>query len=127
MNIYQASDHVKEFLADVDGVVEATNTEKTHLWMVNKHSLYGQKPREWKELLSGYGTIVGYLAEMPVFISLLKDTIDGKNILFWFATSQVVDYRMIEQWMEENIPERARKDGRINQVDAGNFNNVFRD
>lgn len=125
MKTNKASDQIKIFLNDVDGVCEATNTEKTYLWMVNKHSLYGQKPREWKELLSGYGVTVGYLNDMPVFISLLKDNIDGKNILFWFATSQVVDYRMINAWLEENIPERARRDGRIHQTDAANFHNLF--
>ena len=115
------------FLEGVVGVVEATSCEQQYLWQDNRVDKFvGPAIKPWKENLAGCLQCVGHFAKAPIYISLRTAEIDGHKILFWNATSQVVDYRVIEAWMEANIPQSARRsDGYINQSDATNFRNVF--
>lgn len=116
------SDHeITEFLDGVIGVVEATSCEKSFLWKQYTEEL--KIPFEEKSF--GLGRIVGYLDDMPVFISLLIAAVDGHKVLFMEATSQVVDYRLIDKWLNENCPKTAFCGDRLNKVDALNFHNVF--
>lgn len=108
--------HIAEFLKDVVGVVEANSCESMFLW--ERHHVQLKKP--WVSNLSGYGVTVGELDDHPVHISLLINTVDGKRILFWHATSMVVDYRMIEAWLEAALPEAYN-----NRTDAINFSNIL--
>lgn len=112
-----------EYLQGVIGLVEANSYERHALWKECKGE------RTWKETGWGLGETVGHLADTPVFVSLLVDTVDGHRILFWHATSQVVDHRMIEAWLTKTMPRSAFTDDggtvRLNKVDAMNFHNVF--
>lgn len=117
------SDQMTELLAGVVGIIDAASFEQHMLWADNSRR---EQPLTWKENMSGLTAIVGLLGEMPVCISLFTAEIDGHKLLFWHATSQVVDYRMIDKWMIENLPKSAfHADGRVNQTDAGNFHNIF--
>lgn len=112
--------HMTEFLEGVIGVIEANSFEKLCLWQER-----GSKAA-WKENPAGYSEVIGYLDDMPVCISLFTITVDGHKLLFFDPTSQVVDHRMIDQWLEENLPKSAFKtDGWINKTNAMNFHNVF--
>jgi hypothetical protein len=114
----------EDYLKDVVGVVEATREEQMFLFTRNRAM---PEPREWKENLSGYGKTVGELAGMPVFISLMTQKIDGKTILFYYATSVVVDHRLIDAWLEANLPKSAFKpDGKLNRSDCANWFQVLR-
>jgi len=108
-----------EFLKGVAGVCEATRCEQSHIWERWHERL------EWKDNPMGYGETVGHLADMPVHISLTTAVIGGRKILFWHATSQVVDHRMIDKWLNENLPVTAFRDGDprkgIFRTDATNF------
>jgi hypothetical protein len=106
------SPHVKEFLADIEGHVEATSSERLWLWSEN------HKTRSWQDAGYGYGVTVGHLDGLPVVLLILKATVDGMVILFWHPTSMVVDYRQIEAWFKEHLPEAAK-------TDAMNFHNIF--
>lgn len=117
------TDEIAKFLEGVVGVVEATNCEKHFLWKENRDRVH---PRKWEENLSGLGQTVGRLAGMPVCISLLTATVDGRKLLFVHPTSQVVDHRMIDLWLKETLPETAiRPDGYVNSTDATNFHVMF--
>lgn len=114
---------ITKFLEGVVGVVEATNCEKHMLWAENRRH---EKPRKWIENLSGYGATVGSLADMPVCISLLTAEVDGQKLLFTHPTSMVVDHRLIDQWLKDELPETAmRPDGYVNSTDATNFHVMF--
>jgi hypothetical protein len=126
---------IEDFLAGVVGCCEVTNYEKHMLWMeYSKEALaFGLTSDakftryEWKAGGHGLGETVGYLADMPVHMTLWCDTIDGQKILFYEPTSMVVDNRMIQAWLEDNLPKTAfRADGYINKTDAMNFCNVLR-
>lgn len=114
-------ERIRDFLTGVVGVVEATNAEKQALW----ERYTGKYGVDWKSRLDGLGETIGYLAEMPVFISLQTAEVGGFKLLFFHATSQVVDHRLIEEWLRANVPGTAWKDGRVNKTDADNFINVF--
>lgn len=111
------------FLDGVVGVVEANTYEQHMLWNENRRSA---QPKTWKDTSYGLMEVIGYFGEMPVCVSLLTAEVDRHKLLFIHATSQVVDHRMIDSWMNVTLPRSAfRKDGYINKVDAMNFHNVF--
>lgn len=115
-------EYCKKFLENIHGAVEATSFERMCLWERNRD----RAKREWVENLSGIGKNVGEFSGSPVFISLLTAMIDGKKILFYEATSVVVNWDIIEKWLQDNLPKSAfRKDGRLNKTDAMNFHNIF--
>ncbi len=88
------------------GIIEATDFEKFCLWE-------RWNPRmdiEWKDESLGYFANLGKVADMPVCLSLWIAYINGKKVLFWDATSQVVDYRMIEAWFEKHLKDVKKTD-----------------
>lgn len=114
-----------DFLAGVVGVVEANSFEHLTLWQDNQRQ---PKPMAWEENRSGGPLVtVGELAGMPVCIALRVERVGGHSLLFVDATSQVVDHRLIDKWLLDNLPPTARHapGGYINRVDAMNFPNVF--
>lgn len=115
--------YLTEFLAGVIGVVEATSFEKHCLWQ-QEHQ---ERGRQWKQNLSGYIPQIGELDGRPICVSLFTAVVDDHKILFIEATSQLVDHRMIEEWLKKNLPASALKDDgkHINHVNASNFHNVF--
>jgi len=111
------------FLNGVVGVVEATRYEQHCLWRENTRLT---QPMPWKSNTHGLMETVGYVNKMPVCISLFTAEISNYKILFLEATSQVVDYRMIDAWLKATMPATAlRKDGCVNRTDAMNFYNIF--
>lgn len=120
-----ARDEMDRFLCGVVGVVEANSYEGMCLWQ-EQHERGG---KTWKEGGGGPMVQVGELADMPVCISLTVNEIDGHRILFVDETSQVRDSRMVEKWLEENLPVTAFEDAdprkRLNSTNAMNFSNIL--
>ena len=113
----------KQFLADVVGIVEATNYEYHCLWKE-----YCEKGSyTWVENLSGYGPTIGYVDSRPIVVSLSTAVVDGHKILFVDPCSLLVDWKMIDEWLIKNLPASAMQDGGqwLNKVDAMNFGSVF--
>ena len=96
---------------NLHGLVEATDFERHTLWHCHERV-------NWKDDGIGYGHQIGTLNERPIFVAFNFATIDGKRICFWHATSSLVDYDMIEEWLKTNLKYN-------NKVDANNFHNVF--
>jgi hypothetical protein len=112
-----------KFLDGVTGVVEANSFECQMLWEENQRL----SKRTWKSSGAGLMEVVGSLADMPVCISLFTAEVAAQKILFLDPTSQVVDHRMIDEWLEKTLPLSARReDGRVNRANAQNFHNIFR-
>lgn len=106
-------DEMIRFLDGIVGSVEATHDEKSHLWALYTKELN----KRWKENNSGILETVGYLDDRPVCISLSTAVVDGHKILFWHATSQVVDHVLIDEWLKLNTPD--------NRTNATNFHSIF--
>lgn len=112
---------IREFLDGIVGVVEANSYERQCLW----ERYHRQYEVDWKTNSFGLGEGVGEIGGMPVFISLTTAVVGGYKLLFVYATSAVVDYRLIDKWLEDNVPSTAYDRGRVNKTDAQNFITVF--
>ncbi|MBW3243299.1 hypothetical protein KUV57_11385 [Epibacterium sp. DP7N7-1] len=115
------SAEVAKFLEGVTGVVEANSFETMCLW--ERHTMHG---RAWEEVSTGYGATVAVLHDRPVALSLRIAIVEGQKVLFIDATSELVDWKLIDAWLEKNLPASAYDGDRINRSDAMNFANVLR-
>lgn len=115
-----------KFLENVVGCVEANSFERHCLWLhfAEEARMFecGQFIRyRWEQNSSGYLETVGTIDNRCVCISILTDKVDGKKLLFWFATSEAVDYQLIDQWLQKYLTAEAY----ANKSDATNFHNVL--
>ncbi len=99
------SDRMGMALSTTKAAVEANSFEKQALWKEYHEKL------EWEDDTRGGPMVtVGTIDNRSVNISLLWSKLDGINVLFWFPTSQIVDYKLIEEWLKENCPRELFKD-----------------
>ena len=113
MNLVMSDDLKKRLLAS-EYAIEANSYESHMLWHEN-HKRY-----KWEQDNGGYGFEVGKLDGRGVFLSLFWNNIGGKNLLFWYPTSQVVDHLMINEWFKEVCPQLFTE-SRNKMGDANNF------
>lgn len=102
------------FNKDARWVVEANSFEYHTLWKTYLWS----KTVSWEENPSGYGVTVGFLDNRPVCIFLRTAKIDNKDVIFIDATSVVVDWNMINEYINKRFPS-ART------IDANNFHQII--
>jgi hypothetical protein len=130
-------EQMHNFLDGVKGIVDANSYEYHCLWesysqtykdTFLKHGDDGRIRYTWIQNLVGLQEIVGWLDERPVNLSLYTAVIDGHKILFFDPVSQVVDWKMVDKWLEKTMPDTARRsDGYLNRTNAMNFSNVLHD
>lgn len=104
----------KELLKDAVGIVEATDYEKYVLWE-KWHSRI-----QWDE--HSKGMLVRIKEDDPTYISLWADTLGGRKVIFWHATSLRVDFAAIDEWFQKQLPHLNRY-----QTDAQNFHIIVHD
>ena len=107
-------DNATGMMDNLDCFVEADDFCRTVLWMRNKDS--GR--RIWEENLHGILVTIGNLHERPVCVAFSFAKVDNHKLCFWHATSQLVDYQMIEEWFAKHFP-------KVRKTDANNFHNAF--
>lgn len=66
---------------------------------------YVKKGWSFKQSMGTYGVTLGKLADRPVCVSPWLHEIAGIKVLYVEATSQVVDWVMIENWIKSKVPE----------------------
>ena len=103
-------------------LVEATGNEWHTLWA--RWCGKSQECREpivdeWEQL-GGWGICIGKLDSRPVVVSLNWDRLDGFLVCQWEATSEVVDYKMVNEWLDRHFSGETR-DGRRARCNAMNF------
>jgi hypothetical protein len=114
---------LRQRLADTQFVVSATHDEAQFLWEKFSDEAIYKTPLNtyrWEQLNPGVLLTLGTLADMPVCLHVWWVRIDGVLVLFHEATSQVVDHRMVDKWVGENLAHC--KDGRC---DAANFHHCL--
>lgn len=115
-------------LADTFAIVEATSYEQLCLWRDNANPFNAkvEGKAKWEQVLDGWLPTVGNITKKayPVAISLHWCLIDGRPVLFWHATSQMVDHRMIEAWLKKQCPNPYKDQPTLVQ-DAQNFHIVL--
>jgi len=58
----------------------------------------------WKQDCRGTSEIVGWLDSRPINITCQWYEIHDRLVMFWEATSELVDYKLIEGWFAEHCP-----------------------
>lgn len=115
---------LETFLRGTVGICDATSFEELALWQ----TYHKEQGKSWQQH-SGLLITVGKYMKRPVCISMMPVTIDGHKIMFIEATSQMVDHKMIDKWLDANMPDTARADrgnGKyLNRQNAMNFHNIL--
>lgn len=102
-----------QFFVEADSFAQQSLWEKFH------------KKIEWEQDLSGFGMTLGQIKKRPIFVSFSFAKIGGKYVCFYNATSQLVDHKMIEDYLEKNYPIKYDGGSRRAMTDANNFHNCY--
>jgi hypothetical protein len=113
------SEKVQEVLNKVQFIVEATSDENFFLWKENVHHEKCKYVKSWEQENLGYWAKIGEVDARPIIISMNFATIGGIYVMFVEQTSQLCDYKMMEEWLKEHCP--AYSDRRNNTTNAMNF------
>lgn len=100
-------------------VIEATDFECHSLWREHNYRPDNDDKMSWTGDGSGTMITVGRLNDMPVNISIQWAMVNGMLMMFYWACSQVVDYKMVESWLKENC--NPMHGNRRAHTDAQNF------
>lgn len=80
----------------------------------------------WEEVTRGGPMVtVGKIDDRPICVTFNVCRINGKKVVMYDATSQLVDWAMVEAYIEKQFPKLYPEDGRRQQGDAGDFWNCI--
>ena len=97
---------------DVVYMVEANSFETLSLWQQHHKEL------NWQEVTRGGPMFqLGQLADRPVVLSVNIFSILGRKVMSYDPTSQVVDWVMVEDFLEKSWP-NAKKTNAMNFFNA---------
>ncbi len=121
-------EQLQKRLKETQFVVEATSCEIQMLWeRWSDESLY-QNPSDYRlrfdHLNPGYMATIGHINRLPVVMTLFWHSINGVLVMFWEATSRVVDYDMCRAWLNKNCAPTWDNGTRLAHTNATNFHNV---
>lgn len=100
-------------------LVEANSFEKLTLW--NTWVKSAKEPIKWKDSNRGVIPVVGLVNKLPVCVSILINEIEGMPVVFWEATSRMVDHDLIKDWFKEKMPQLFPEQNAHLSCDAQNF------
>lgn len=110
-------------------VVEATSFEEQALWCTHaainssERKIYG-KAVSWKQM-HGWLVTVGEFHKHPVCVSMHWNLIDGYPVMFYYATSRIVDHTMIDEWIDAHFSGTWDNGHRRAKTDAMNFHHCI--
>ena len=108
-------------------IVEATSFEQSCLW--RDYCSRSDKPRydvhTWVSISPGWMIHISEINDRPCCISTTWYKIDGKLVMFWYPCSELVDYKLIEEWLEKNFTGTYDGGSRRASIDADNFHNCI--
>ena len=97
-------------------LVEATHFERIQLWEKWHDRV------KWEEDSCGYCHEIGSVNDLPVVLHISFAHLDDRLVAFYESTSQVVDWKMIEGWLQEHChPPKWDNGARPAKCDATNF------
>lgn len=106
-------------LSECQYLIEATRNEEHNLWYMHTQVYKTITEEEWKQLIPRYLIQVGEIDSRPVSICLSFVNIKGVNVCFYDSPSQVVDWKMIEAWLDKHFSKMYN--GQSCRCDAANF------
>lgn len=113
---------------DVVFLVEANSNEQHLLW-----ERYHYKPiypdtyvKSWEQISMGHGIHIGSIDERPIVVSIMYAILNGKRVMFYYGVSQLVDHKMIEDWLTMYTHDIKWDNGsRWAHCDATNFHHCL--
>jgi hypothetical protein len=114
MQTQDRSPTVYDLLRNVVFVVEANGFERLCLWNVARGNSEWSTPQ-------CYRITVGHIDTRPVCVALTFVDIDGQPVLFIEAQSRMVDYDMVDAWLQQHVPAASWTGGLRAVCDAANF------
>ena len=110
------SEENEENFKDVVFAIEATHFEKLSLWQLNEKS---KCIKSWEENFPGWIVVIGYVDKMPVAVHLSYAKLNGHKVVFYNASSLIVDHEMVRNWIDNYNPNNS------NHADAMNFGHCY--
>lgn len=108
-------------------VVEASSFEQQALWEAHAVQAGGDNSTriDWLDQTRGWLLEIGRLDNRPICINVRGSLLNGLAVLFYDATSQVVDWQMIEDWFQERCWPKWDNNTRRAHCDAANFHHCL--
>lgn len=105
-----------------DEIIDLIKSVETRNEKVNESRKYRVK---WEDEGRGVMIHVGAFDKRPVYVEFSFAYIKGKKVAFYNGCSELVDHKMINDWLIKNF--QLTNDGytRWNRVDAINFHNCI--
>lgn len=117
-----------ELFEDVVFCVEANHHEQHEFW-AELH--YEPKPgrafvKDWICEGMGHMITIGYIDKRPICVEIYYSRINGKRVLFYSGCSQLVDHKMIDEWLDYCFYDRIKWEmGRKPICDSWNFHHCL--
>lgn len=83
--------------------VEASDFEQLALWQESHERV------PWEHIGTGWLMTVGHVNRKPVCVATTWQRIHGQIVMFYEATSRMVDHEMVERWIAKHIGSGAEK------------------
>lgn len=128
MSTFKRNDSDKELFKDVVFLIEANDNESHLLWEKYHYKTDKDVPhvKLWEQEFSGYMIKIGELDNRPINVTLSYAKLNGKRILFYNGCSQLVDHKMIEDWLQHFTKDiRWDNNHRWAHCDAMNFHHCL--
>ena len=97
--------------------VEANSYEKINLWLEYKDKL------DWKQITEGKLITLGKVDDLPICMSIFVDILNGVPVMFYEMTSLMVDYRLVDDYLENKFGEFHSRDYCTNSMNFGRIVN----
>ena len=105
---------LKERIDNTEYLVEADDDHFMYLWRrysteSDFTSTQHKMPQfKWEQVNPGVGLHVGTIDDRPIMVAISWNLIDGALIGFYYGMSQLVDHKMIEEFLAERFKEVPR-------------------
>lgn len=122
---FELTDEVKQVINKTFYAVEANSFESLMLWAEfspDSPEYKRNMVKSWKQQ-HGFMITVGWIGDRPINISAFWNEINGKSIMFWEGCSELVDYKMIDEWFDKYF--NKKNDGCYARCNAMNFGNCI--
>ena len=89
---------------DVDVVALISSGFET----MNLYTEFKEHKMSYKQDMGGYMHTIGHINDRAICVSPMIHVIDGVNVMYVEATSGLVDWEMIEEWVKDRVPAHVR-------------------
>jgi hypothetical protein len=92
----------KKLFDGVEYCIQASHDEHHMLWERWHYRADTTRSyvKNWEQVSLGHWLTIGSVDNRPICVSVQYAILNGHKVMFYEGTSQLVDYKMIEDWLE---------------------------